>query len=426
MKFAVFIVWLVSIVPLTAWLRRGSQQMSIALVLLGFAPFGLIAVPAFDVALIDWAGWPGYVKGLLFSVVDVLALSIILASNAKENKAPFKTCFLIYVFAVFVALFNATLAFPALFYVWQLFRVLLIFWATFLAVKSYDDARLVVIGLGIGLVYQLGLVVYQRFGLGMFDAAGGFGHRNALGLVSNMIMLPLFGLFIIGRSRLGGIGALSGIVIAALSASRATLGLAAIGCSGIFLLSLLSGRAVRGGKIALLVLVVLVPMAPLTIAAMNYRFEALETDSGGYDERAAFRKAAFLMNEDHPFGVGSNNFVTVANGGGYYERAGVAWGGRGRSSFVHNIYILTIAETGYLGLMALLLMLLRPLQVAVQIGWRNRKDQAGMLLLSISVGLIASYIHSYFEWILFFYQSQAILAMMFGIIASLSLQLEKQ
>ena len=47
------------------------------------------------------------------------------------------------------------------------------------------------------------------------------------------------------------------------------------------------------------------------------------------------------------------------------------------SANVHNIYYLVAAETGYIGLIAFVWLLLQPLIVAFRCGWRNPRDQEG-------------------------------------------------
>ena len=107
-----------------------------------------------------------------------------------------------------------------------------------------------------------------------------------------------------------------------------------------------------------------------------------------------------MMLSDHPLGVGANNFVVVAIVEGYTRKRGVGY--NSRLAHVHNIYWLVAAETGYLGLITFVLLLLHPISVAFLCGWRNRKDRRGELLLGFGVALLIVYIHSFFEWILYF------------------------
>jgi O-antigen ligase len=154
----------------------------------------------------------------------------------------------------------------------------------------------------------------------------------------------------------------------------------------------------------------------LALASLDRRFAA--DPLLDYDERAQFVSAAAMMLANRPMGIGANNFAVVNNTQGYAERVEIYW--KSRSNLVHNIYWLTLAEMGYLGLVALLLLLLRPLTVAFRCGWRNRGDPRGDLMIGFATSLLIIYIHSYFEWVFFTTHVQYIFAMTAGMIAGLA------
>ena len=268
-------------------------------------------------------------------------------------------------------------------------------------------------------------MLYQRFDLGILQTPGTFGHQNTLGLVSNLVTLPLFALFLSGRTgRIAIAGPLAGCVIAVMTTSRATVGLLVAGIGLMYLISV--ARQITPHKTAagLIGLVLVGALAPIAVGSFDARFAKAPVDvEGGYDERAAFIEAARSMAHDHPFGVGANNFVIAANGGGYFQRAGVTWARSSRGAHVHNVYWLTAAETGYLGLAALLFLLLRPLKAALTCGWRHREDRRGDLLLGLGVALVVLYIHCMYEWIFVFADVQYIFVINLGMIAGLTEQL---
>ena len=100
----------------------------------------------------------------------------------------------------------------------------------------------------------------------------------------------------------------------------------------------------------------LVAAAPFAIHKLDERNAGFENDP----ERIAFEQTAKLMIADHPWGVGLNHYVSVANLGGYFDKAGVRWGYEARSTNVHNTYLLMRAEGGLLGLFGFLVWLLSP------------------------------------------------------------------
>src|SRR5207248_9522813 len=101
--------------------------------------------------------------------------------------------------------------------------------------------------------------------------------------------------------------------------------------------------------------VLLIASVPVMIWAASRRTEAAKASSDA--ERASMKAAARMIIADHPFGVGANQYVVVANTGGYSERAGVAWNEDNRAAPVHDTYYLITAELGFIGLIGLLAML---------------------------------------------------------------------
>jgi O-antigen ligase len=120
-------------------------------------------------------------------------------------------------------------------------------------------------------------------------------------------------------------------------------------------------------------------------------------------------------------GIGANNFFVAAATRGYFERANVTV--LSRNLIPHNAYWTAAAETGYMGLLALMTLLIRPLQLAFFCGWRNRNDRGGDLLLGLATSFLIVCIHSYFEWNFFLDQIQYVFAIDLGLIAGLTGQL---
>jgi O-antigen ligase len=423
LKWVFFAVCVVSVFPFAGWLRRNPDQARIVWVIFGFLPFGLAAVPDLDIALINWAGWAGYVQGALFSALDALALAIFFALPKSETPLPFLRPMLFYFGAMLLSVFQAFVPMAALFYPWQLLRVFLVYLVVARASTEQAVIRPLLTGLVLGLCLQAGMTVYERYGLGILQTGGSFGSQNLLGLVSNLVALPLFALLLSGRTGWISIaGPLAGCVIAVLTTSRATLGLAGAGLGLIFLISARRGMTARKAAIGLAGAIVLGALSPIAISSFETRFTEAPA-SQTYDERAAFIRAAEAILDDHPFGVGANNYVVMANIKGYLQRAGVIPTVTSRSAPVHNVYWLTAAETGYLGLAALLFLFFPPLKAALACGWRNRDDDRGDLLLGLGVSLLILYIHCYFEWIFFLAPVQFIFAITLGMIAGLTQQL---
>jgi O-antigen ligase len=310
-----------------------------------------------------------------------------------------------------------------LFYAWQLARMFLVFAVVVKACADERVPRALLTGMAIGLCLEAADAVWQRFGLGVLQAAGTMGHQNFLGLLSHFVTFPWLALLLAGeRGWLPVAAPLAGLVIAVLTVSRGAIGLVTVGYAGLFALSALRRWTSRkallfAGGIAAACIV-----APIILSSLDQRFSAAPS-IGDYDERAAFERAATMIIDDHPLGIGANTYVVVANTGGYNTRAGVAWIIGSDSAQVHNAYYLVTAETGYLGLFTFILMLLQPLIVAFRCGWRNRRDKRGDLLLGLGMSLFIVYIHSYFEWVFVTFPSQYLFALDAGLVAGLATQL---
>src|SRR3546814_6332802 len=79
-----------------------------------------------DLALISWAGWPGYAKGIVLSLLDTLALAILVTSAGPFRKLPLAGIFLFYLFAALLSVALSTLPMSSAFYLFQLMRVFLV------------------------------------------------------------------------------------------------------------------------------------------------------------------------------------------------------------------------------------------------------------------------------------------------------------
>ena len=327
--------------------------------------------------------------------------------------------------AVTLSTYFASVPMASLFYSWQLLRMYLVF---VVVARACADERVIPAlfqGLAIGLIAEACLVFYQKYGVGVLQPNGTFDHQNMLGLISNMVTIPFVSLLMANRiSRLVSWAPIAGFLIAALTASRATMGLAGLGLVLTYFQSIFRNRTSRKIKLGLIGLLLAAVVVPIGLGSFEKRMEVQQGDSSEYyarDERAAYIDAASMMSSDYPLGVGANNFVIVANTGGYYDRAEVVW--QSRSGHVHNIYWLTLAETGYPGLFSLLLVLVQPLYVAIRWSWRFRDHPDADLLGGLGVALLVTYVHSNYEWILVTAMPQYFLAITFGLVASVYMKL---
>jgi O-antigen ligase len=424
MKWVAFLIGVAAIVPLSGWLRRNPRESPKIWMLIGFLPF-VVYHSHLYMAVISWAQWVGYVKGVELTVLDLIVLTVYLSLPRRRHALPFRLSMALYFFAVLLSVFQAEFPVAALFYPWQLARMFLLY-AT-VATAVYEDPRVapaLMKGMAIALIIEAIIVIWQRFGLGMLQTPGTFIHQNMLGLLTHFVILPFFALFLAGRRGwLPSVVILSGIVVDILTVSRAAIGLAGFGFATVFILSAVQQWTPRKARVLMLGMAMMIILVPLVLVSLDQRVHN-NNEVASDSERTAYSSAAAMMFADHPLGVGSNHFTLVANLGGYYTRAGVAELDSARYQNVHNFYWLVACETGYLGLVTLVLFLLHPLIVAFRGAWNHRGDQRGDWLIGLGVSLFTVYLHSFFEWIFIDYQSQYALAVQMGLVAGFAQQLQ--
>jgi O-antigen ligase len=422
MKWIVLAIFFVMTPILAAWLRTKPSGAPWIWGLLGFLPF-VLGPWHLMVAPYATPMWPGYVKGWDISLLDAIAVAVLLGSRDKWQRPPLFYPVLAYIFAVAIAIPHADFAKLAFSYVLQLLRVLCVFLAVASVVTTERGQRAVMTGLVAGLALQAAYAIVARAG-GALQTGGSLGHQNLLGFVSHLVLMPAFALFLAGRWKgLALTGLVSGIVVVILTASRATIAFSAIGLALTLLLSLgirFTARKVVSGFVGLLLLAASFPLAQATL---NRRFQASGSTFLTEDlEREAFARAARSMVADYPIGVGPNHYVLVANTKGYSARAGVAWRSASRATNVHNSYLLVAAETGYPGLLTMVGLLFATLWYAFAGAIRFRRQAGSEVLIGLGCGVLAMSIHGFFEWMFVVYPTQYLYAASMGLVAGLTLR----
>lgn len=417
----VFLAFLIVFTPLlAAWLRGNRRQAPLVWALLGLLPF-LVGPWDLYIAPVSWATWPGFVRGLEVSLLDAVALAVLVSAPGR-GRIHLQWPFVGYIAAVVLAALQADVWMAAMFYPWQLARMLLLFAAVAAVCRDERAPKAILTGLTLGLIYQAVIASYAYIG-GATQTGGSFGHQNLLGLVSHMVVLPALALILSGRTSLIATGGpIAGIVVAILTASRATIGLAGAGLAGLLVLSIIRKPTARKWSLAVIGLIVLAAATPLALGSLEKRLAAAPL-SKEYDERAAFERSAWMMIADRPMGIGSNQFVSIANVKGYYEKGGVVAAYGSRSAHVHNVYLLVLAETGYIGLFAFIGLLLAPILVALRGAFRYRKDPRGELLLGLGFSLVVVALHSLYEWVFVTFNVQHVFAITVGLIVGVAGQL---
>ncbi|HET6526087.1 O-antigen ligase family protein [Sphingopyxis sp.] len=416
MRIVGILLVLLSIPTFVALLRTFPRQRKWAYLGVGLLPF-VVSALNLDAALINWAGWPGYAKGIVLSLLDTLAMAILVTNAAPFRKLPLAGVFVFYLLAAMLSVAMSTLPMSSAFYVFQLVRVFLVFAAVASFAGQPGAVRWLCFGLALGATFQAVMTIDQRMS-GAVQAAGTMGHQNLLGLMLHFVTLPLLALLLAGeRSKLIMTGVVAALLAVALGASRGAIGFVAIGLALLFLLSLVRRSTPHKWKITGLAVLAMAVVVPITISSFHERFASRPIYDGPDGERLAFERAAKAMWNDHPLGVGANQYVVTANSDGYSERAGVTWSYASRSTNVHNMYLLTGAELGWIGLASLVLLFAWPVLRGLSFAFRNRKDPRGDVVLGASIAIFVTALHGIVEWIFVTGHAQYVFAISMGIIA---------
>ena len=425
MKWVFLIIAAVLVWPLSVRLRRNPRDRLRIFALTGFLPFVLSAGHLY-MAVDSW-NWVGYVKGAEVSGLDFIALAIYLSLPRPKGGLPFRWSMALYFAVTSLSAIQAMFPVAALFYPLQLARAFLVYVSVYRGVCAEDPRVLdaVLKGMAAGMFLEVAVAGWQRVELGVLQTPGTFSSQNLLGLCSQFVMFPFFAVMLgARRSRLALAVVVAGLVIAVLTTSRATIALDGLGLALIFVLSAFRQWTSRKAKFLLVGVAAMAVFAPLAGSSLQQRFHG-GTELGLFEEdseRLAFKKAATLMLSEHPMGVGANHSTAVANLEGYFSRAGETWSG-GQASNVHNVYWLVAAETGYIGLLAFVALLVHPLVTAFRCSFRHRRDPRGDLLLGLGGALLVVYIHSFEEWIFVTFDAQYLFAIVVGLVAGLAREL---
>jgi O-antigen ligase len=403
------LVWLLSTYP-------GYRRW--AYFFLGVLPF-VAQAWQLDGAIINWATWPGYAKGVVVTVEDSLALAIITTHRKPSGMVPLSGFLAMYMAAVALSIGMAEVPLASFFYLFQLLRFAVVMVAVAKIAGDPRSLQWLAMGLASAMGYEAVVTMNQKFS-GMFRAPGTMASPNELGMMAHLVLLPILGMLLAGyRSKVLMLGIAATLVVVVTGASRATTGLIALGIILLLLLSLIRRSTAHKRRMVGLAAVTMIVATPFLLQSISERLQQQFEHQSDYDERAAFERAAKAMWKDHPMGVGANEYVVIANSKGYSSRAGVTWSSNSRATNVHNTYLLVAAETGWVGLVTFVALIGAAILGGLRFAFGNRRDPRGDVALGSAIALAMVALHSKYEWITVTYQVQYAIAISFGIIGGL-------
>ena len=392
-----------ALIPITlpifiALLKTHRDKRDLALFAIGLLLFMVGSLQP-DAAIVTWRLWQGYSRGIFISLIDTLSLALIITRVGPRAATPYLGLMFLYMLPASLSIAFSSMPMASLFVPLQILRIIIMFVAIAGEVRRPSAMRSLLAGVAMGLIIQAGYVIRQKLA-GSVQAAGTADHQNILGMMLVMALIPLVAMVMEGEKRkLVYFGIIAGLIAVAGGGSRATMGFAPAGLVLLILLSLL--RKVTPRKMQILGVGVLVSLVfvPLGYATLKDRFGPSQvTFKSIEDQRPRFEEAARMMARDHPFGVGANTYVLIANAGGYSQAAGVEWGGGNLAAPVHNSHLLMRAEMGWAGQMVMLVMLIVPIVGGMRVAFANRSSPLMGMGVSSAVVATITAIHCSYEY----------------------------
>lgn len=417
MKWIFLLALIIGTPALAGFLRSQPRYIVQACFVLGATMFFL--APRLWAAPIAWPLWPGLARGIEVSFVDAISIALIASTKSVRIPLSLKLAFGIYCLAVLVSTFVAYQWIPATFYAWQLFRTVLLFIAVARVCATVEEAPVALIsGLGFGLMIEALVVIYQ-YVTGNPRPGGSLGHPNFIGLSLDFVVFPAVALMLgTRRTYWPAATAGAGLIIAVLGGSRATMGLLAIGVILTVILSIRHRKTSRKNAFAGMLAMLLIAAVPAMLWAANRRTDAAK-ESSDY-ERSAMKQAAKMIIADHPFGVGANQYVLVANTGGYSQRAGVAWNEDNRAAAVHSTYYLVTAEMGFLGLVGFAATLVSIIVLGFRLLRRHVAGEHGELVPGLLATMIVAVAHISYEFVFMDFVLHYLFAISAGLLVAIA------
>lgn len=381
---------------------------------------------------IEW--YRGHTKGFEFSLLTWTALVLLIATFTSSKGisrrwfAPGTFLYLLYVAMSAVSLFAAPNQLYVVMAAWRYLSLLPVFLAAYHFLREEEDLHVFLKALSATLCFQALLVLKMKYFDQIYQVNGWFEHQNSLAMWAYLCGLPLLAAAM-GPVRLRqaywyGAGFAASAVIVQSALSRASLAAFAIGVPAVAVLCLVERPTFRRLTAVFLVGVFASIGLLFTWQTLADRFREERNVSSG-ELRTVLNQASKSMLRDSPIGQGWNNYALVINRPYPYAEAIENWQrGRGRrvneeeaNPQSESLYWLLLAESGYPGFLACILLLAATTFWCGRGAWAFRHTVWGAVLIGLVVALCITYLHSTIERVLTQTKNIATWLILLGLIA---------
>lgn len=353
------------------------------------------------------ATYRGPDRGFEVTLADLIALALAASTALRYPHRikiwPYNTgpMLLFFLYSSATVLWAPQPLFSA-FTVFKLGRAYLFYWCVVNCLRTGISLRDLERALLLMAFYLTTLTLVQKYLYKIYRVPGTLDHPNAFANFLNLFM-PLMlaiGLSIrpstFGRSELSVLAAICMLFSCVMTFSRTAIVLGSASALGLLFFANVRLRSPRVALATLLALLCLTIGGSLVARRVLERFE--EAPDASAMARDEFNYAARLMLEDHPGGVGINQFSYVLTTEKRYNQHITVMSDEKRKGVCHHIFWLTAAETGYPGLLLFLFIIARFLFRAFTCSWRGPSEQ-GLVQAAIFLATLGLHLAGLYEWV---------------------------
>ncbi|MCJ8344673.1 O-antigen ligase family protein [bacterium] len=425
MKYALFSLALNFGVPLLTALYTIGGRFKIIIIFLFFICLTNDLNSKLSINIISHEWYRGSSRGLEITALDLIIISILLSEliQSKLFQARLRINWesLLSSFCLISALLSTVFAqvpLYAIFSFWKYLRGFVIY-LVFRSIFKEEHIKTYVFYFSLMILYQTGFVLWQKYFLGIYRVVGTLPHMNSLAMLINIYTLPAFSLALSGFYPVfHTICVLCGVFIVISTASRGALVCLILGFLIVFFFKLLWGISVKSWLLLCVFSMVFLIGAYKSSDTLIDRFQNAPKESG--ETRHGFNDCAKLMGQNFVFGVGLNNFSYMMGHSKYGEKGPDLANGDKDDGVAHHIYWLTFAEQGFLGLIALVGLVLWSLLLALGIIIRSKSEINRAFAVGLFASLFTLHFQGFLEWILRQTNVWFLFCVIFGVLSSLS------
>lgn len=391
--------------------------------------FGSVLVDKLNITLMGTFWYRGTSRGIEISALDLAPLCLLIATvlvprypRGRFYWPASLGMMIVYFLYCVVSVWTAE---PQLHGVWELtkvFRGVLVFLAAALFVRGPREIKVVVFALCCTASMETANALEQRYFKGAIRAPGTMDHANTLSTYFCMVAPVLVAAAMSNWSKwLRWFAGLSWIM----AAGGVLLTLSRLGVPVFAFVSVCTALACTSWRLTLQKAAI-VAAACIGVGAFlviswdglksryaNSNVRAEFTDESGFETRGMYWRIAFAMIQDHPYGVGLNNWsYYVAKTYGpdmgfpYRDYDEIRWVPTKQEAArtllppaADSLPALTLGELGKAGLAVFLLVWLRWLQMgAVFLGKRLNDDPMHRMAIGCLFGTVGIFMQSVTEW----------------------------